>query len=76
MRTSTDNGATWGAPVQVNDDSTGNSQFFPALAVDQATGNLLRAIKRKMARKQRGLDYTKLRKDGYSDRFLARLEEA
>ena|SRR5438067_13384600 len=47
-----------------------------AQVLDQATGNLLRAIKRKMARKQRGLDYTKLRKDGYSDRFLALLEEA
>jgi hypothetical protein len=44
--------------------------------LDQATGNLLRAVKDKMLKKQSRVDYTKLRKDGYSDRFLAKLEEA
>ncbi|HEY4984970.1 MAG TPA: hypothetical protein VIJ24_07875 [Verrucomicrobiae bacterium] len=44
--------------------------------LDQATGNLLRAVKQKMLKKQGRVDYTKLRKDGYSDRFLAKLEEA
>ncbi|MGA9779009.1 MAG: hypothetical protein ACLPRE_01720 [Limisphaerales bacterium] len=44
--------------------------------LDQATGNLLRAVKRKMLKKQGRVDYGKLRKDGYSDRFLAKLEEA
>jgi hypothetical protein len=44
--------------------------------LDQATGNLLRAVKEKMLKKQSRVDYAKLRKDGYSDRFLAKLEEA
>jgi len=47
-----------------------------AKLLDHATGNLLRAIKQKMLKKQGRVDYGKLRKDGYSDRFLARLEEA
>lgn len=44
--------------------------------LDQATGQLLKAIKRKAIKKQGQVDYSKLRKDGYSDRFLARLEES
>ena len=44
--------------------------------MDQATGNLLRAVKRKLLKKQGRVDYGKLRKEGYSDRFLAKLEEA
>jgi hypothetical protein len=44
--------------------------------LDQATGQLLRAVKQKMRKKQGRVDYAKLRKEGYSDRFLARLEEA
>jgi hypothetical protein len=44
--------------------------------LDQATGQLLRAIKQKMRKKQGRMDYAKLRKDGYSERFLARLEDA
>jgi hypothetical protein len=44
--------------------------------LDQATGSLLKAVKQKMLKKQGRVDYAKLRKDGYSDRFLARLEEA
>ena len=44
--------------------------------LDQATGNLLRAVKQKMLKKQGSVDYDKLRKDGYNDRFLAKLEEA
>ena len=47
-----------------------------AKLLDQATGNLLRAVKQKMLKKQGSVDYDKLRKDGYSDRFLAKLEEA
>jgi len=34
MRTSTDDGATWTAPVRVNDDATTNSQFLPYVALD------------------------------------------
>ena len=38
LRFSNDNGASWSAPVQVNDDSSGNSHFNPSLAVDPVTG--------------------------------------
>jgi hypothetical protein len=51
-------------------------QKSEAQLLDQATGNLLRAVKQKMLKKQDRVDYGKLRKDGYSDRFLAKLEEA
>jgi hypothetical protein len=47
-----------------------------AALLDQGTNNLLRAVKQKMLKKQRRVDYGKLRKEGYSDRFLAKLEEA
>src|SRR5205085_11791924 len=40
VRTSADDGATWGAAVKVNDDLTVNSQFFPAIHVDQTTGTI------------------------------------
>ena len=52
------------------------SEKSEAQLLDQATGSLLRAVKQKMLKKQRNVDYGKLRKDGYSDRFLAKLEEA
>ena len=44
--------------------------------LDQATEQLLRAVKQKMLKKHGRLDLAKLRKEGYSDRFLARLEDA
>ena len=47
-----------------------------AALLDQGTNNLLRAVKQKMLKKQGRVNYGKLRKDGYSDRFLAKLEEA
>ncbi|MBI3409431.1 MAG: Ig-like domain repeat protein [Planctomycetes bacterium] len=42
VRFSDDNGTTWSSRVRVNDDTTGNgkSQFNPAIAVDQTTGNV------------------------------------
>lgn len=40
VRHSTDSGQTWSAPVQVNDDTTTNSQFLPAIAVDQTNGDV------------------------------------
>lgn len=52
------------------------SQKSEAELLDQATGNLLHAVKQKLVKKQGRVDYGKLRKDGYSDRFLAKLEEA
>ncbi len=35
---SNDNGATWAPAIRLNDDGTLNSQFNPAIAVDQGTG--------------------------------------
>ena len=43
--------------------------------LDYATNNLLRAVKQKILKKEGRVDYGKLRKEGYSDRLLARLEE-
>jgi len=40
VRFSTNNGTTWSAPVQVNDDTTTNSQFLPRISLDQTTGNV------------------------------------
>jgi len=37
---SDDQGATWSPAVRVNDDHTANSQFMPAIALDQTTGNV------------------------------------
>jgi hypothetical protein len=38
---SIDGGATWGAPVKINDQPSLNDQFFPRLAVDPGTGYLM-----------------------------------
>ena len=40
VRFSDDEGATWNAPVRVNDDNTTNSQFLPKISLDPTTGNL------------------------------------
>lgn len=37
---STDGGASWAAPVKLNDVSSRNDQFHPWLAVDESTGSL------------------------------------
>ena len=44
--------------------------------LDHATNNLLRALKQDMQKKEGRLDSDKLRKDGYGDRLLAKLEQA
>lgn len=44
--------------------------------LDHATKNLLRALKKDMLKKDGRVDRQKLRKDGYSDRLLAKLEQA
>lgn len=44
--------------------------------LDRATNNLLRALKRDMLKKDGRIDYDKLRKEGYSERLLAKLEQA
>jgi hypothetical protein len=38
LQYSDDNGAHWSPPVKVNDDKTSNSQYDPAIALDQSTG--------------------------------------
>ncbi|HET7342251.1 MAG TPA: HYR domain-containing protein [Methylomirabilota bacterium] len=38
VRRSDDAGATWSAPVRVNDDAGASSQFLPRIALDQSTG--------------------------------------
>ncbi len=44
--------------------------------LSHATKNLLRALKQDMLKKEGRIDYDKLRKDGYSERLLAKLEQA
>lgn len=44
--------------------------------LDYATNNLLRALKRDMQRKRGRVNYDKLRREGYSERFLAKLKNA
>ena len=53
-----------------------HKQKAPADVVEQATGNLLKALKKEMLRKAGGVDSGKLRKEGYSERLISRLEEA
>jgi hypothetical protein len=40
LQHSDDNGATWSPAVKLNDDHTVNSQYLPAIALDQTTGNV------------------------------------
>jgi hypothetical protein len=47
-----------------------------AALLDHATNSLLRALKRDMMTKEGRVDRDKLRKEGYSDRLLTKLEEA
>jgi hypothetical protein len=44
--------------------------------LDHATNNLLRALKQDMLKKEGRVNSDKLRKEGYSDRLIARLEQA
>ena len=43
--------------------------------LDHASNNLLRALKQDMLKKDGRIDYDKLRKEGYSERLLAKLEQ-
>jgi hypothetical protein len=52
------------------------SQKTEAELLDHATNNLLRGLKRDMQKKDGRVNYDKLRKDGYSERLLAKLERA
>jgi hypothetical protein len=40
VRTSIDDGATWSAPVRVNDDATTRSQFLPYITLDRTSGTV------------------------------------
>src|SRR5205823_4387899 len=40
LQHSDDNGATWSPAVKLNDDHTANSQYNPAIALDQASGDV------------------------------------
>lgn len=40
VRSSTNNGAAWGAPVRVNDDGGTRSNMLPKIALDQTNGDL------------------------------------
>src|SRR5947209_1565783 len=40
VRHSDDGGASWSAPVRVNDDGTANSQFLPKISLDPTTGRI------------------------------------
>ena len=40
LQHSDDNGASWSTAVKLNDDHTANSQFNPAIALDQTSGNV------------------------------------
>jgi hypothetical protein len=44
--------------------------------LDHATNNLLRAIKQDMLKRDGRINYKRLRKDGYSGRFLAKFKQA
>jgi len=58
--------------IQVKVDAARKAKSEAQL-LDQATGQVLKSIKQKMLKKQGRVDYSKLRKEGYSERFLARL---
>jgi hypothetical protein len=40
LQYSDDNGTTWSSAARLNDDHTANSQFMPAIAIDQTTGDV------------------------------------
>ena len=52
------------------------NQKSEAGLLDHATNNLLRGLKRDMQKKDGRVNYDKLRKDGYSERLLTKLEQA
>ena len=44
--------------------------------LDHGTNNLMRAVKARMVKREGRVNYDKLRKEGYSERFLAKFEAA
>ena len=44
--------------------------------MDHATTNLFQALKKDIRKSEGRVDYAKLRKEGYSERLLAKMEKA
>ena len=44
--------------------------------LDHATNNLLRAVKQRILKREGQVDCEKLRKEGYSERFITKVEQA
>ncbi len=44
--------------------------------LDYATNNLLRAVKAHIIKREGRVNYRKMRKEGYSERLLAKLKQA
>ena len=51
-------------------------QKSEAELLDHATNNLLRAVKQRILKREGQVDYDQLRKEGYSERFIAKVEQA
>jgi hypothetical protein len=68
-------GGVWGKLSTVK-ATTKRRAKSEAELLDHATNNLLRALKQDMLKKGGRIDREKLRKDGYSERLLAKLEQA
>jgi hypothetical protein len=47
-----------------------------AQSLDQAINNLVKGLKRDLHKRHGRVDYTKLRKAGFSDQLLAKLQQA
>ena len=56
--------------------ATAKSQKSEAELLDHGTFNLLRALKKDMLQKEGRVNSEKLRKDGYSERIITKLENA
>ena len=56
--------------------ASAKKQKSEAELLDQATNNLLHAVKQRILKREGSVDYDKLRKEGYSERFIAKVEEA
>ena len=80
--------STWARPIRLLNQliSNGNLQNIKTVkksrrkggsqVLDKATNNLLLALKKDMLAKDGRVDYDKLRKEGYSERLLAQLDDA
>jgi len=56
--------------------ATKRRQKSEADVLDRATKNLARALKDEIRKKEGRVDYDKLRKEGYSERLLEKIQKA